>query len=82
MGDGYWVEVWEIIQTPDPYLNATDVVGVMLLKEGLIKSMARTFIYFSCAPNAKGSKSDRFGCYKAVHLTELYANTNKLTILM
>lgn len=78
-GDGVLVET-ETIQTPDPYLNATDVV-VTPKGEGLIKIYGENIVYFSCAPNAKEAKVTALDVTKAVHLTELYANTNKLTSL-
>lgn len=78
-GDGVLVET-EIIQTPDPDLNATDVVGTPK-GEGLIKIYGENIVYFSCAPNTGETKVTAIDVTKAVDLTELYVNTNKLTNL-
>lgn len=78
-GDGTLVET-EVIQTPDPDLNATDVVGTPK-GEGLIKIYGENIVYFSCAPNTGETKVTAIDVTKAVDLTELYVNTNKLTNL-
>lgn len=76
-GDGVSVET-DIIQMPDPYANATEVTGTPK-GDGVIKIYGDNIVYFSCTSVVGKAQVTSVDVTKAVELTELYVNTNKLT---
>lgn len=78
-GDGVLVET-DVIQMPDPYANATGVIGIPK-GEGLIKIYGENIVYFGCVSKVDEAQVTAIDLTKATDLTELYVNTNKLSIL-
>ena len=78
-GDGVLVET-EAIQTPDPYANSTEITGTPK-GEGTIKVYGENIVYFGCTSKVSGAQVTAIDVTKATELTELYVNTNKLSVL-
>ena len=78
-GDGTLIET-DVIQMPDPYANATVVVGIPK-GEGLIKIYGENIVYFGCTSKVGEAQVTAVDLTKATELTELYVNTNKLSTL-